>query len=131
MIYKYKKTTHVYQTKACKYIQDDKEGVDDLMITFWTPLNFKARESNFLLRRNHKFWAGMHQHTYDNIKRQWLDDMNLDVEKHSIVEKETVGDVVSFKIYESESADENYSVTYKEWEVIDSELDPDVGVYKI
>jgi hypothetical protein len=57
--------------------------------------------------------------------------MNLDVEKHSIVEKETVGDVVSFKIYESESADENYSVTYKEWEVIDSELDPDVGVYKI
>ena len=73
----------------------------------------------------------MHQHTYDNIKRQWLDDMNLEVETHSIVETETVGDVVSFKIYQTESADENYSITYKQWQELDSELDPDVGVYKI
>ena len=36
MIYKYKKTTHLYQAKACKYVQDDKEGIDDLMITFDT-----------------------------------------------------------------------------------------------
>ena len=57
--------------------------------------------------------------------------MNIEVETHSIVELETVGDVVSFKIYESESADENYQLTAKQWEVMDSELDPDVGVYKI
>lgn len=131
MIYKYKKTTYVHQAKACKYVEDNKEGIDDLMITFWTPLNFKARESNFLLRRNHKFWNAMHQHIYDNIKRQWLDDMNLDVAKHNIAEIETVNDIVSFKIYETECTDKYYALGVKEWEVIDSELDPDLGVYKI
>ena len=102
------------------------------MITFWTPLNFKARESNFLLRRNHKFWNALHNHTYDNIKKQWLDDMNLDPDKHCIVELENVSGVVSFKIYETvNSADNYYALNKKEWEVMDSEEDLDSGVFKI
>ena len=48
MIYKYKNNSSLSGKGFCKYVQDDKEGIDDLMITFWTPLNFKARESNFL-----------------------------------------------------------------------------------
>lgn len=132
MIYQYKKSTHIHQPKACKFEQDGKEGIEDLMITFWTPLNFKARESNFLLRRNHKFWNALHNHTYDNIKKQWLDDMNLDPDKHCIVELENVSGVVSFKIYETvNSADNYYALNKKEWEVMDSEEDLDSGVFKI
>ena len=57
--------------------------------------------------------------------------MNLDVAKHNIAEIETVNDIVSFKIYETECTDKYYGLGVKEWEVIDSELDPDLGVYKI
>ena len=60
MIYKVKKTTHVFETKTCEYIENDIIKLEDLMITFWTPKNFKGKEKNYLLRRNHDNWSIMH-----------------------------------------------------------------------
>ena len=49
----YKTYTEVYEKDGCLHVVDGKEKIDDLMITYWIPLNFKCKTHNFLLRNNH------------------------------------------------------------------------------
>ena len=133
MIFKYRTVTSVHLKDACKYI-DEKDGlpkINDLMITFWQPLNFKGKEKNFLLRKDHDLWDAFLTIELNQLKRVWLNDMGLEWETHWIHELETVDGVTSFKIYEHRFEYFDLWNNPREWELIDSEEDEDTGVFLI
>ena len=45
----YKTYTEVYEKDGCLHVVDGKEKIDDLMITYWIPLNFECKTHNFYL----------------------------------------------------------------------------------
>ena len=72
MEYKYKTYTKVYEKDVCKHIEDDEEKIEDLMITYWTPLNFEGESFNYLLRNNHVATIPMHNTFFQTVEREWI-----------------------------------------------------------
>lgn len=126
MIYKVKKTTHVYETKTCEYIENDIIKLEDLMITFWTPKNFKAKEKNYLLRKNHDDWVIMHTKKQIKNEHEWLDELNFDKDKFCFLQTSMVDDIINYKIVEKSNPNNNKE---EQWEV--HKLDKDKGVFRL
>lgn len=126
MIYKVKKTTHVFETKTCEYIENDIIKLEDLMITFWTPKNFKGKEKNYLLRRNHDNWSIMHTKKQIKNEHEWLDELNLDKDKFCFYQTSMVDDTIHYKIVEKINPNNNKE---EQWEV--HSLDKDKGVFRL
>tara|TARA_B100001996_G_C18186329_1_gene410319 strand:+ start:10 stop:405 length:396 start_codon:yes stop_codon:yes gene_type:complete len=78
MEYKYKINTEVFLEDGGLHIVDGKEEIEDLMITYWTPLNFEGETFNFLLRDNHVAWVPMHNNFFKTVERAWIDKLNFD-----------------------------------------------------
>tara|TARA_B100001248_G_scaffold248905_1_gene221590 strand:- start:295 stop:696 length:402 start_codon:yes stop_codon:yes gene_type:complete len=133
MIYKFKTITSVYEKNACRYIDetDGEPKINDLMITFWQPINFKGIEKNFLLRKDHKLWDAFLTIELNRLKKVWLEDMGLEPKKHWVNELETVNGITSFKIYEHRFEYSDVWANPRDWEVLDSEEDKDTGVFLI
>lgn len=72
MEYKYKTYTKVYEKGVCKHIENDEEKIEDLMITYWTPLNFEGESFNYLLRNNHVATVPMHNKFFKTVEREWI-----------------------------------------------------------
>lgn len=86
MIYTIKETTHILESKTCEYIENDIIKLEDLMVTIWKPVNFKAKEKNYILRNNHDNWEIMHTNRFEVIKREWVQELNFDPEEYRFIE---------------------------------------------
>ena len=82
MEYNYKIYTEIYEKDGCLHIVDGKEKIDDLMITYWIPLNFKCKTHNFLLRNNHISSEQMIDRRNSQIQKLWLEELNIDSTKY-------------------------------------------------
>ena len=56
------------------------------MVTIWKPVNFKAKEKNYILRNNHDNWEIMHTNRFEVIKREWVQELNFDPEEYRFIE---------------------------------------------
>lgn len=135
MIYQYLTTRQVFKKNGCKHLVGSDEVYEDLIITYWTPLNFKAPQKNFILRKDHYLWDAMHTVEENRAKKAWLETyFELDPEYHKIdmisSELTTQGLVNSFKIYEHKILDK-YVFANTKWDELDSETDEDTGVFQI
>lgn len=135
MIYQYLTTRQVFQKNGCKHLVGSDEVYEDLMITYWTPLNFKAPQKNFILRKDHYLWDALHTIEENRAKKAWLETyFELDPDLHKIdmltSELTTQGLVNSFKIYEHKIRDKFVFANTK-WDELDSESNEDTGVFQI
>lgn len=78
----YKTYTEVYEKNGCLHVVDGKEKIDDLMITYWIPLNFECKTHNFLLRDNHISREMMIDRRNSQIQKLWLEELNIDPTKY-------------------------------------------------
>lgn len=77
MEYKYKTYSEIFKKNACTHIQDNREKIEDLIITYWKPLNFKGNTFNFLLRDNHVATIPMHNNFFKTVARKWINDLGF------------------------------------------------------
>ena len=135
MIYQYLTTRQIFQKNGCKHLVGSDEVYEDLMITYWTPLNFKAPQKNFILRKDHYLWDAMHTVEENRAKKAWLEtyfELDPDIHKIDMLPSEltTQGLVNSFKIYEHRIRDQ-YAYANTKWEQLDSEANDETGVFQI
>ena len=129
MIYTIQQTTQVLEKKACEYIENDIIKLEDLMVTIWKPLNFNGKEKNFCLRNNHDEWQLKHTNRLEVVKRQWIEELNLDPEEYRFEEcsRDETKNTIDFNLIEYDpfyvpSADDT-------WE--HHEEDKNKGVFKL
>ena len=93
----YKTYTEVYEKDGCLHVVDGKEKIDDLMITYWIPLNFKCKTHNFLLRNNHISREMMIDRRNSQIQKLWLEELNIDPTKYYLKKtNETTKDDITY-----------------------------------
>ena len=77
---KFKVTTEttVYGHDACQYIreEDGKEKITDLMVTTYTPDTDLLTPKQFFLRKDHDRWGELHSINFNNIKKEWLEELD-------------------------------------------------------
>ena len=77
MEYTYKTYTEVFKENACEHIEGGEKKLENLMITYWVPLNFEADTYNFLLRNNHEATKPMTEKRYNEIEKLWLEKLGF------------------------------------------------------
>ena len=64
MEYKYKTYTEVFKENACEHIEGGEKKLENLMITYWVPLNFEATKP-------------MTEKRYNEIEKLWLEKLGF------------------------------------------------------
>ena len=96
MILEYEKKQSIYAEKACEHIVNGVIRYDDLIITYYKPINFSAQPKNFLLRDGHIDWDKKHLDFEMKMHKEWLEELgyntnkfSVDFETHEIINLET------------------------------------------
>lgn len=84
MILEYKKETSVLEKDAYVNEVDGQRVVKDLMITYYTPINFEGTVKNYCLGYEHPNWERMHAEYEERMHKEWLVELEIDPEKYHV-----------------------------------------------
>tara|TARA_B100000965_G_C19491410_1_gene713186 strand:+ start:735 stop:1076 length:342 start_codon:yes stop_codon:yes gene_type:complete len=105
MILEYTIETSILEKDAYHDEINGQRFTKDLMITYYTPTNFKGTIKNYTLGQGHPYWDRMHQEALEKFHKEWLVELNYDPEKYfvandtlAIVRHQTVGTLTTFEL---------------------------------
>lgn len=84
MILEYKVETKIKVIKGCQHIENGIIRNDNLMVTEYTPINFKGTKKSFFLRDGHELWKTQHIKAEKDIHKEWLKELGYDDEGYEV-----------------------------------------------
>ena len=73
---KYTKTSLVQQVGGYVHMVDGVEKTDDIIVTYYRPVNFEGTVKNFVLGDNHELWEQLHDAFETKILTEWMIELN-------------------------------------------------------